>query len=115
MERFIYRKSTRVAVISEGFRQKLLAKGVAAKKVTVLPNWADTSVFSTTVAPIDKKELGLGERFTIMFLGTLGRAQGCEVIIEAATLLKDRRDIGFCLLGDGVARQIGRASCRERV
>ena len=104
MERFIYRKSTRVAVISEGFRQKLLAKGVAAKKVTVLPNWADTSVFSTTVAPIDKKELGLGERFTIMFLGTLGRAQGCEVIIEAATLLKDRRDIGFCLLGDGVAR-----------
>jgi len=105
LEKFIYRKSAHVTVISDGFRRSLLGKGVPEDKVTVMPNWADIKTFSPSVTPVDKDEIGLGERFIVMFLGTIGRAQGCEVIIEAAARLREREDIGFCLLGDGVARQ----------
>ena len=104
LERFIYRKSAQITVISDGFRNSVMRKGISGSKVTVMPNWADTSTFSPEVTPVDKQDLGLGERFTVMFLGTIGRAQGCEIIVEAATLLRNRGDIGFCLLGDGVAR-----------
>lgn len=104
LELFIYRKSAHISVISNGFKRSLIDKGVPENKVTVMPNWADTATFSPEVIPVDKKGLGLGDRFVVMFLGTIGRAQGCEVIVEAAAQLRERKDIVFCLLGDGVAR-----------
>ena len=39
-----------------------------------------------------------------MFVGNIGAAQAVEVIIEAASLLRDYADINFVVLGDGSAR-----------
>src|SRR5690349_12992958 len=41
LERWIYRHSDRIVVISEGFRQNLVAKAVEPAKIHVVPNWAD--------------------------------------------------------------------------
>ena len=35
MEKFIYRKATHISLISESFRQKLIAKGIAPLKLSV--------------------------------------------------------------------------------
>src|SRR5512138_1486965 len=41
MEKFLYRNSQHISVISEGFRQTLLAKKVPRSKIEVIPVWAD--------------------------------------------------------------------------
>jgi glycosyltransferase involved in cell wall biosynthesis len=40
-----------------------------------------------------------------LFAGNIGQAQGVDVIVEAACLLKDYDDIQFVVMGDGSARQ----------
>jgi len=41
LERYTYRVSAHVTVLSEGMKQNLLDKGVPDRKLTVIPNWAD--------------------------------------------------------------------------
>ena len=49
---------------------------------------------------------GLEGKFVCSYVGTIGMAHGLEVVIEAARILKrnGRRDIKFCLVGDGASR-----------
>ncbi len=41
LERWNYRQADRIVVISEGFKENLLQKGVPEAKIDVVPNWAD--------------------------------------------------------------------------
>jgi glycosyltransferase involved in cell wall biosynthesis len=71
--------------------------------VKYYPNSVDASFSApTTVATPDVP--GLGQAFSVMFAGNIGTAQAVEVILEAATLLKDHSDIEFVVLGDGSRR-----------
>jgi len=47
---------------------------------------------------------GLTDKFSVMFSGNIGTAQAVNVIIDAATLLKEHTDIHFIVLGDGSSR-----------
>jgi glycosyltransferase involved in cell wall biosynthesis len=44
---------------------------------------------------------GLDRGFPILFAGNLGKAQALDVVLEAATLLRDLPDICFVMVGDG--------------
>jgi glycosyltransferase involved in cell wall biosynthesis len=46
-------------------------------------------------------------KFVCSYVGTIGMAHGLEVVLEAAKILKakGRRDIAFCLVGDGASRE----------
>lgn len=41
MERWLYRKANHISVISDGFRENLLGKGIPPEKISVAPVWAD--------------------------------------------------------------------------
>ncbi len=102
--RWIYRRADAILVISEGFRRNLLQKGVTEGKIRVIPNWADTEVY-TPEAP-DRalaERLGLADRFNVMFAGNLGEAQGLDTVVAAAQILREDRTLQFVLVGDGVA------------
>src|SRR4030042_6316197 len=45
----------------------------------------------------------MSSRFNVMFAGHIGEAQGLEVVLDAAILLRDLKDVQFVLVGDGVA------------
>jgi colanic acid biosynthesis glycosyl transferase WcaI len=105
LERWIYRNASHITVISEGFKQNLIAKGVSSDKVSVIPNWVETELFSPR--PKDNgfsREHGLCERFIVMYAGNMGHSQGLENVLEAARLLQDNEHILFVLVGDGVKR-----------
>jgi glycosyltransferase involved in cell wall biosynthesis len=101
--RFIYRHVDLLLVQSEAFIAPVsaLASGTPVK---YYPNSVDES-FSvpTTVAVPDVP--GLGRGFSVMFAGNIGTAQAVEVIVEAATLLKEYADIQFVILGGGSRRE----------
>ena len=101
--RFIYRHVDLVLVQSRAFEAPVRALA-AGTPIEYYPNSvADAFTMAiTNEVPIIP---GLGEGFTVMFAGNIGMAQAVGVIVEAASLLKNYRDIHFIVLGDGSSRQ----------
>lgn len=102
--RWLYARAHTILVISPGFRQNLLEKGVPAAQVQFISNWVDTATYHPVEPdPALAAELGLAGRFNIIFAGNMGEAQGLETVIEAADLLRDLPEVQFVLIGDGIA------------
>ena len=108
MEQHIYRHNSAFITLSEEMKRTLIARGVEQEKITVIPNWADTE----TIQPIPREsnllfdELNLPrEGFYAVYAGTLGFLQEPDVILDAAKLLKNEKDIRILVFGDGALRQ----------
>ncbi|GAB5604040.1 glycosyltransferase family 4 protein [Sideroxyarcus sp. TK5] len=101
--RFIYRHADLLLVQSRAFVEpvRALASGTPIK---YYPNSVDGS-FAVPATGKSPEVPGLEGGFSVMFAGNIGAAQGVEVIVEAATLLKEHKDIQFVVLGDGSCRQ----------
>lgn len=102
--RLVYAKAAALCVVSPGFRANLIQKGVPVDKIHVIPNWVDPDAYYVATAdPELAAKTGLENRFNVMFAGIIGEAQGLEVVLRAATLLRDLGEIQFVLVGDGVS------------
>ena len=102
--RWVYSKAVFVRVISPGFRLNLLYKGVPDKKIRVISNWVDTEYYRPVAkSPEILNEFGMQGRFNILYAGTIGLAQGLEVVLDAAELLqRSLPDTQFVLAGGGI-------------
>lgn len=102
LERFSYRTAHTVSVISEGFVDNLIQKGVPASKIICIPNWVNTHF----IRPLPKdnnafrKKYGLEDKFVVMYSGNIALTQGLETVIEAATLISDQPNIAFVIVGE---------------
>lgn len=97
--RFIYRHTDLLLVQSKAFEQPV-RKLASNTPIIYYPNSVDEAFcVPSTVAVPDIQ--GMNDGFTVMFAGNIGVAQAVEVIVEAATLLKDYSDIHFVVLGQG--------------
>lgn len=100
--------------MTEGIHAALARRGLSAGRMFVLPNGVDTARF----LPADRHEarwqLGWDDRFTVLYAGTVGLAQGLEIVVEAAEQLKAHSDIRFVVLGDGAAKAELEADVRGR-
>lgn len=101
---WVYQRAHAICVISPGFRENLIGKGVPADKISVISNWVDTGTYRVAQPdPVKAQELGMAGKFNIMFAGNIGEAQGLEVLVDAAALLQDLQPVQFVVVGDGVA------------
>jgi colanic acid biosynthesis glycosyl transferase WcaI len=113
MERRIYRRSSAVVVISEGFRDNLLAKGVPREKISVIPNWADAQSIAPSARETEfRRTLNSGNRFVVLYAGSLSMNSCLDPVVEAAALLPAER-FQFVFVGDGVRRTQLEARVRE--
>lgn len=106
LERFVYKQASRITVIAPRMRERLLEKGVPARKIEVIPNFVDLQDF----APLSKdndfsRQYQLHDKFVVSYAGNMGVAQGLEVFIGAADLLRDESHIHFMMMGDGILRE----------
>lgn len=105
IEKFFYKKAKVIAAISEGFRMNFICKGVSPQNVSLIPNWADTNQFKPIAHNDLRKKYGFGDTFVVMFVGTMGPAQGLRNVVEAARILKDyQKVITFVFLGEGIEK-----------
>jgi colanic acid biosynthesis glycosyl transferase WcaI len=106
--RLAYRCTARIAVVSPGFKQTLIDRGVPAEKIEVIYNWCNEAALSPR--PLDEalaQELGLAGRFNVVFAGNMGKAQGLETVLKAAAwLAKEAPKVQFVLVGGGT--EVGR-------
>jgi len=110
-----YRRAAAIRVISPGFREHLLGKGIAPEKIRVISNSVDTERHKPREPSAELAEkYGLSGRFNIMFAGTLGLPQGLDAVLAAAALLSDLPDVQFVFVGDGADLPRLRQMVRDR-
>jgi len=102
--RWTYSKAHSILVISPGFKKNLIDKGVPPEKVYVVSNWVEGGIPQCTAKDeLLAQSLGLANRFSVIYAGNMGEAQGLETVLEAAELLNDLPQVLFVLIGDGIA------------
>jgi glycosyltransferase involved in cell wall biosynthesis len=104
IERWMYGRASRIVTVGEGYRNRLVERGVSSERIAVIPNAPDWKLFFPR--PPDeniRKEYNLENRFICAYVGTIGMASGLQVVLRAARLLKQdqRNDVVFLLVGDG--------------
>ncbi len=109
VERFQLTNASMVSSISDGMREKILAKGVDSQKYFMLANWVDVNEIKPLPAGTTRElraKFGFedGDR-VILYSGNLGEKQGIDVIVEVAGLLQEEKDWKFLICGEGVSKQ----------
>ena len=104
MENFTYRNADRIITITDDMKANIVKKGVPADKVSVVRNWIDTDkvnhISREDNSLFDELELSRDE-FYVVYAGNLGKVQGVDVILKAASLMRDYKDIKFVIFGNG--------------
>jgi colanic acid biosynthesis glycosyl transferase WcaI len=111
----VYRHADTIAVTAPGMVDLIASRGVDHRKISFVPNWADEAAFRPAVRDAElARTLGIDHPFTVMYAGNFGEFQALDVLVDAATLLRDRSDIGFALVGGGVEETHLRSTVSER-
>lgn len=103
MESWAVQRADAVAVICEGLRSDLIARGVAADKIVVSPNGVDLTLFGEPVARDTAlaASLGLDDAETIGFIGSFYDYEGLDDLIAAMPALVTARPKARLLLVGG--------------
>jgi PEP-CTERM/exosortase A-associated glycosyltransferase len=103
LETYAARKAGAVAVICEGLRQDLIARGIAPDKIVVAPNGVDMDLFGSP-PPADAgfaASLGLTDADGVGFIGSFYDYEGLDDLIDAMPLLLAKRAKARLLLVGG--------------
>jgi colanic acid biosynthesis glycosyl transferase WcaI len=103
MEKWIYRHAYAIVVISEGFRQNLLAKGVLGSKIRVVSNWADPDLIRPGPADPSLRESWGKDKFIVVYSGGLTHNSNLECVIQALDLLQNE-PFRLVIIGEGVKK-----------
>jgi colanic acid biosynthesis glycosyl transferase WcaI len=116
IEGFVYDRSFAVTAIAPGMVRAIGGRVEDARKVRLIPNFVDTQIIAPR--PRDNsfsREYGLTDRFTVVYAGNMGPAQGLEILLDAAELTRDDERIMYVFVGDGTMRGQLERSARSRL
>lgn len=74
--------ASELITVHEPYRQKLLERGIPDRKMTILLNVADETIFKPQPAPADEGAAG-AKAFRLVYHGTVARRNGVDLIIRA--------------------------------
>lgn len=100
----LYEEAWKIVVVTDEFERRLMARGIPGSRIAVVKNAVDSDQFHPGVAPAARAELA--GKFVVSYIGTLGLAHSVSTILEAAGLLRERRDIHFLIIGNGAQRDL---------
>jgi colanic acid biosynthesis glycosyl transferase WcaI len=106
LENFFLRQSWKISTVTYQFVEHFQGRGLPRDQITFLPNGADTDFLkpqAPTQVLLDR--WGLHGKRVFVYVGTHAYYHGLDTLIEAATLLRDRSDIAFLMIGDGPERK----------
>jgi PEP-CTERM/exosortase A-associated glycosyltransferase len=114
LETYVLQRADAITTICEGLRNDIIARGIAAHKVTVIPNAVDAQRFSMNgqADPELQARLGIVGKTVLGFIGSFYAYEGLILLLEAMpAVLQGIPDVRVLLVGGGP--QEGRL--RERV
>jgi glycosyltransferase involved in cell wall biosynthesis len=100
------RRARASVAIGARMAEQVRALGVPSGRVTTIHNWCDAT--EVRPQPLEGHALraawNLEDRFVVMYSGNMGYAHEFTTILNAAEHLRERDDIVFLFVGDGVQR-----------
>lgn len=99
----VYSKADQLIVLSPGFKDYLVNRGLLPEKIKVIYNWCyETSVrHDSHDARADYQH----RKFVILFAGTMGTVQGLDTLLKCAEICQtEMPEAQFLLIGAGVDR-----------
>lgn len=101
----LYKDSDKVIAVTDAFKQNLINRGIDKNKIEVVTNGSNVELFFPREKGADLlKELKLGDKFIVGYLGTHGLAHSLDFIIQSISKIKDK-DIHFLFVGDGAMKE----------
>jgi colanic acid biosynthesis glycosyl transferase WcaI len=105
LHRWALRSATRVIVLGEDMRQRIISKGVAADRVLVVRDGADLVPVNPPAADPEVVRAIRGNfQFVLLHAGNLGFYGAWDTLLEAARQLA-AENIGLVFVGDGAQRE----------
>jgi glycosyltransferase involved in cell wall biosynthesis len=103
LSRFSLRHASAIVVLDKFMEQRILAKGIAAEKIAVIPPWShDSEVqFDAAGRARFRKAHDLEGKFVVMYAGNHSPCHPLDTILAAVKELASRDDIAFCFVGGG--------------
>lgn len=104
LETYAIRNVDHVFTICEGLRSDIVARGIPAEKVTVIPNAVDIASFNLSAPPDPElqKRWGLAGKTIIGFIGSFYAYEGLDLLLEALpALIQSQPEIRVLLVGGG--------------
>ena len=96
------RRADSVVAIGETMKKRLEQKGTPPERVTVIPNWVDTSELEPRPRRnVWSAEQGVDDAFVVMHSGNVGHAQDLDTLVRAATFLRDLDRLRILVVGFG--------------
>lgn len=105
LQAYTYKNASLISTISDDIKNTIVNRyHIDKDKIDVIYNWGHENIKAHSDKdniflkkyPKDKKE------FRVLYAGNIGKMQNVELILKAANLLKDNKDIKFYIVGDGV-------------
>lgn len=115
INKLIFRRVEKIIVLGTDMKQRILDKGVPEGNISIITNWADVSKIKpvTKVNNFSLRE-GIQEKFVVLYTGNMGKFHQLEILVEAANLLKDQKDIVFVFVGEGYKKAILQDIVKEK-
>ena len=104
LETSVIKQAAAVTTICEGLRSDIIARGIDARKVTVIPNAVNIEKFSLceSVDPILRQHLGLDGKTVLGFIGSFYAYEGLDVLLQALPKIRTvKSDVCILLVGGG--------------
>lgn len=116
LETKVFRQADAVTCICEGLKNDIIARGIPAEKITVIPNAVDIEKFDV----IEQKHSSLLQRFGLQdctvlgFLGSFYAYEGLDLLLEAMAKLKaSQPNLRLLLVGGGPQEQALKAQAKQ--
>lgn len=104
LETSVIKRANAVTTICEGLRGEIVSRGVAAEKVTVIPNAVDISAFNADAQPDTalQESLGLTGKTVLGFIGSFYAYEGIPLLLQAFPSIRTQcPDARILLVGGG--------------
>ena len=101
-----YEAADAVVVVTESFRDNLVARGVKPDKVTTITNGVDLERFRADLDPTEEDGSFLGAapgQTVVLYVGAHGISHGLTAVAETADVLREQ-PIHFAFVGEGAAK-----------
>lgn len=103
LELLLYRKASKIVVVTDAFKANISNRGIPAEKIEVVKN----GVIPQLYAPRPKDEklleaLNLADKFVVGYVGTHGLAHKLDFILDCAPMAHP--DVHFLFIGGGAEK-----------
>ena len=113
---FMYKHADLITTVSPGKVQRIeahLERIQSKQKVKLVANGFDEGILNNTIDEFLAKKYQLNEKFTCVYIGNIGLAQGLGCLLDVAEKTK-HKDVQFLIFGKGAERENLEKDAKDR-